>query len=110
MQRPEAQTLSIRWHIEHMDDVRYVDEPVDPDLGVTQYLSGDQTQPVVFENVAGSRLAGNLWSTRDRIATALDTDRENLVHLIAEALESPRDPEQVEDPLLAVLQAADNKN
>ncbi|NIS10459.1 MAG: UbiD family decarboxylase, partial [Thermoplasmata archaeon] len=80
-----------------MDDVRYVDEPVDPDLGVTPYLKQDQTRPVMFENAAGSRLVGNLWSTRDRIAAALNTDREGLVHRIAEALTSPVDPERVDD-------------
>jgi UbiD family decarboxylase len=90
--------LSIREHITKMEDVRVVDEPVDPDLGITTYLKEDQTRPVIFENAAGSRLAGNLWSTRDRIAAALNTDREGLVHRIAEAITSPVDPEMVEDP------------
>ncbi len=89
--------MSIREHLAEMDDVRYVDEPVDPDLGVTPYLKQDQTRPVMFENAAGSRLVGNLWSTRDRIAAALNTDREGLVHRIAEALTSPVDPERVDD-------------
>jgi len=90
--------LSIREHITEMEDVRVVDEPVDPDLGITTYLKEDQTRPVIFENAAGSRLVGNLWSTRDRIAAALNTDREGLVHRIAEAITSPVDPEMVEDP------------
>lgn len=90
--------MSIRWHIEQMDDVRYVDDPVDPDLGVTRYLGEDQAHPVVFENASGSRLVGNLWSTRDRIAAALNTDREGLVHRIADALDAPLDPVEVEDP------------
>lgn len=90
--------MSIREHIAGMDDVRVVDEPVDPDLGVTAYLRRDQTRPVLFDNVDGSRLIGNLWSTRDRIAKALNTDREGLVHLIAEALASPRDPAVVDGP------------
>ncbi len=90
--------MSIREHITEMEDVRVVDEPVDPDLGITTYLKEDQTRPVIFENAAGSRLAGNLWSTRDRIAAALNTDREGLVHRIAEAITSPVDPEMVEDP------------
>jgi UbiD family decarboxylase len=80
-----------------MEGVRVVDEPVDPDLGITSYLKKDQSRPVLFENVDGSRLVGNLWSTRDRIATALNTDREGLVHLITEALASPREPEMVEN-------------
>ena len=76
--------MSIREHITEMEDVRIVDEPVDPDLGITPYLKEDQARPVIFENAAGSRLVGNLWSTRDRIAAALNTDREGLVHRIAE--------------------------
>jgi UbiD family decarboxylase len=80
-----------------MDDVRYVDEPVDPDMGVTPYLQQDPTRPVVFENVAGSRLAANLWSTRDAIARALNTDRTELVHLISDALSSPVEPDLVDD-------------
>ena len=90
--------MSIREHITEMEDVRIVDEPVDPDLGITPYLKEDQARPVIFENAAGSRLAGNLWSTRDRIAAALNTDREGLVHRIAEAITSPVEPEMVDDP------------
>jgi UbiD family decarboxylase len=90
--------VSIREHITEMEDVRTVDEPVDPDLGVTPYLREDQTRPVIFENAAGSRLVGNLWSTRDRIAAALNTDREGLVHRIAEAITSPVEPDMVDDP------------
>jgi UbiD family decarboxylase len=90
--------MSIREHIDGMEDVRYVDEPVDPDMGVTQYLKEDQTRPVIFENAAGSRLAGNLWSTRDRIAAALNTDRESMVHRIGQALSSPVEPEEVDSP------------
>ena len=75
--------MSIRWHIERMGDVRNVEEPVDPELGVTPYLQEDQTRPVLFKDARGSRLVGNLWSTRERIAQALNTDREGLVHLIA---------------------------
>ena len=89
--------MSIREHIAQMDDVRYVEEPVDPDLGITPYLRKDQARPVIFDNVAGSRLAANLWSTRDLIARSLNTDREELVHLIAEALNSPQTPEMVDD-------------
>ena len=90
--------MSIREHITGMEDVRVVDEPVDPDLGITPYLKEDQTRPVIFENVAGSRLIGNLWSTRDRIAASFNTDREALVHHIAKALASPVEPEMVDDP------------
>lgn len=90
--------MSIREHITGMEDVRVVDEPVDPDLGITPYLREDQTRPVIFENVAGSRLVGNLWSTRDRIAASFNTDREALVHHIGKALASPVEPEMVEDP------------
>jgi UbiD family decarboxylase len=79
-----------------MDDVLVIDEPVDPDLGITPYLRDHQTRPVLFENVAGSRLAGNLWSTRDRIAAALNTDREGLVHSIARALDAPVEPDHVD--------------
>ena len=90
--------MSIREHITEMEDLQVIDEPVDPDLGVTPYLKADQTRPVMFENAAGSRLVGNLWSTRDRIAAAFNTDREGLVHHIAKALRNPVDPQMVDDP------------
>lgn len=99
--------MSIRWHMERMEDVRYVEEPVDPVLGVTPYLREDQARPVVFKDVGGSRLAANLWSTRDRIAQALKTDREGLVHLIAEALSSPAEPRLVEDAEVLGITAGD---
>jgi UbiD family decarboxylase len=92
----EAKTLSIREHIAHMDDIRVVREEVDPQLGVTPYLLEDQTRPVMFENIAGARLIGNLWSTRDRIAHALNTSREEMIHRIAEAHASPKEPRLME--------------
>jgi len=90
--------VSIREHITEMEDVRVIDEPVDPDLVITPYLKAEQARPVMFDNAAGSRLIGNLWSTRDRIAAAFNTDREGLVHHIASALQNPVDPEMVDNP------------
>jgi UbiD family decarboxylase len=81
-----------------MEGIRVVSETVDPNLQVTSYLQEDQARPVMFHDVKGHRLVGNLWSTRDRIAGALGTDREGLVHILARALESPIAPQVVEEP------------
>ncbi len=54
-------------------------------------------RPVLFEDVEGWKVAGNIWSTRERIASYLNTTREKLIHLIAEAMENPRPYRMAED-------------
>ena len=90
--------MSIRSHLEAMDDIVVVKERTDPHLGVTPHLSAHPESPVMFENmVGGGRLVANVWSTRSRIATALGTDVPGLTHLIAGAMAAPKPFKWVRD-------------
>ncbi|WP_457741741.1 UbiD family decarboxylase [Thermococcus sp.] len=73
-----------------------IKEPVKKELELTKYLLKYRDRPVLFENVDGWKVAGNIWSTRDRIARFLNTDRVKLLHLIAEAMEDPSPYKTVE--------------
>ncbi|EEB74451.1 UbiD family decarboxylase [Thermococcus sp. AM4] len=71
------------------DDLIVIKEPVSKELGITRYLLRYRDRPVLFEDVDGWRVAGNIWSTRERIAGFLNTKQENLIHMLAEAMENP---------------------
>lgn len=78
------------------DEVIRVYEPVKKELEITRYLLKYKSRPVLFEDVEGWRVAGNIWSTRERIARFLGVSREGLLHFIADAMENPRPVKQVE--------------
>jgi len=71
------------------DDLIVIKEPVSKELEITRYLLQYRDRPVLFEDVDGWRVAGNIWSTRERIARFLNTEKDKLIHLIAEAMEKP---------------------
>ncbi|AFL94547.1 hypothetical protein CL1_0336 [Thermococcus cleftensis] len=79
------------------EDTVVVKEPVSKELEITRYLLKHRNRPVLFENVNGWTVAGNIWSTRERIAGFLNTSREELIHLIAEAMENPSPYRTVEN-------------
>ncbi len=63
--------MSVRGLLKGMKDVMKVDEPLSPDLQLTRTLAENQKVPVLFTNVNGAKVAGNLWSDRSRVASAL---------------------------------------
>ncbi|ACS34159.1 UbiD family decarboxylase [Thermococcus gammatolerans] len=70
------------------DDLIVIKEPVSKELEITRYLLKYRDRPVLFEDVEGWRVAGNIWSTRERIAGFLNTEKENLIHMLTEAMEN----------------------
>jgi UbiD family decarboxylase len=56
-------------------------------------------QPVIFENVKGYDFPvfGGITSSRDVIATGLNTTREKLLFALVESLRSPKEPETIEN-------------
>ena len=78
------------------DDLIVIKEPVSKELEITRYLLKYRDRPVLFEDVEGWRVAGNVWSTRERIAGFLNTEKENLLHMLAEAMENPSPYKTVE--------------
>ena len=71
--------MSLRGLLKGMKDVMRVDELVSPDLQLTRTLVENQKVPVLFNNVNGGKVVGNLWSDRDRIAAALGITKEELL-------------------------------
>ena len=61
-------------------DVVTVQGPIDPDTrDVTRKLMEDQSKTVVFEGLNGGKAVGNLFSTREKIAAALNVPRDGIV-------------------------------
>ncbi|NJE55181.1 UbiD family decarboxylase [Thermococcus sp. 21S9] len=79
----------LREILQTFDDLIVIKEPVSKELEVTRYLLKYRDRPVLFEDVDGWRVAGNIWSTRERIARFLNTSRERLMHVVADAMENP---------------------
>jgi UbiD family decarboxylase len=81
-----------------MKDVLRVDEPVSPDLQLTRTLAENQKVPVLFTNVNGGKVAGNLWSDRSRVASALGITKEELLPKMIESISNPVKPDVIDDP------------
>ena len=87
----------LREILERFDETVVVEKPVSKELEITKYLLKYRDRPVLFRDVDGWRVAGNIWSTRGRIAKFLGIDREDLLHFIADAMENPAPYETVDD-------------
>ncbi|WP_457750752.1 UbiD family decarboxylase [Thermococcus sp.] len=79
----------LREILQAFNDLVVIKDPVSKELEITRHLLRYRERPVLFENVDGWSVAGNIWSTRERIVTFLNSDRHTLIHLIAEAMENP---------------------
>ncbi len=65
---------------------------------VTKALMKDQSRTVLFDDLNGGRAAGNLFSTREKIASALNIPKDGIVEHLLDAISSPRPYEVVDDP------------
>ncbi len=80
-------------------DIVKVSGPTCPDSrDVTRELMADQNKTVVFENLNGGKAAGNLFSTREKTAAALNIPKEDIVSHILQAIDSPKPCEIVDSP------------
>ncbi|MCL1979230.1 MAG: UbiD family decarboxylase [Methanomassiliicoccaceae archaeon] len=76
-----------------------IGENVDPvSTKITEILLEDQSATVLFENVKGKKAAGNMFSTRKKIADAMNIPPEKIVEHILSALDSPCKTNEVTDP------------
>ena len=85
----DSYNMAFRNLLAEMKDITVVDRPVNVDLEVSRLLAQDVTAPILFKDINGMRAAGNIWSTRDRIAAALKISKEELMSKMLEALSSP---------------------
>ena len=80
-------------------DVRRLAGHIDSDTrDVTRALMEDQEATVLFEDLNGGRAAGNLFSTREKIANALGVPKDGIVGHLADAISSPKRCEVVDHP------------
>src|SRR2546428_10689196 len=73
-----------------------VREPVAADLEATRFLLQPPRQPVHLKDLHGGEAVGNLWSTRDRVATALRVLKLDLLPRLMDAQARPKDTRVVE--------------
>ncbi|AHF79868.1 UbiD family decarboxylase [Thermococcus paralvinellae] len=81
---------------EFMDDVVTIEKPVNKNLEVTRYLLKYKTKPVLFKDVNGWEVAGNIWSTRERIAKYLGIKKEEILHVMEYAMDNLHDYKLIE--------------
>jgi len=73
-----------------------VEDRVSREIEVTRHLVAHPNVPVHFRDLDGFEAAGNLWSTRERVATALGTTKDDLLPRLLEAQTHPKDPRLVD--------------
>ncbi|OPY34633.1 MAG: 3-octaprenyl-4-hydroxybenzoate decarboxylase [Methanomassiliicoccales archaeon PtaU1.Bin124] len=90
--------MSMRSLLSSFQDVRVIDRNVPCDKEPTKILLEDQRRPVMFNDLNGAKAAGNLWSSRERVAAALGLKKEKLTESLVDAMSSPRKPKEISDP------------
>ncbi|MCL2296076.1 MAG: UbiD family decarboxylase [Methanomassiliicoccaceae archaeon] len=65
---------------------------------ITETMLSDQDTTVLFENINGKKAAGNVFSTRKKIAAAMNISPEKIVGHILSAIDSPCDLNEVKTP------------
>src|SRR5438128_1463051 len=89
--------MTIRdWLVAFSNDVVEVKEPVATDLEATRFFLQHPRQPVHLKDLHGGEAVGNLWSTRDRVATALRVPKADLLPRLMDAQAHPKDARVVE--------------
>jgi len=75
------------------------DRKIDPDsLAVTKALAGEQDKTFYFKSLNGGEAAGNVFSTREKIAAAMNIGPQHIVQHISNAIANPRPVKVVEKP------------
>ena len=77
-------------------DVVTIDDPVRREIEVTRHALAHPTVPVLLPRMEGGPAAANLWSTRSRVAAALDIPRDRLLATLLEAQAHPKDARAVD--------------
>ena len=88
--------MALRDRLAEMKDAIVIDRPVSVDLEASRLLAENNATPVIFNYINGMRAAGNVWSTRERICSALKIDKNDLMRKMLEAVSSPTPPRLVD--------------
>lgn len=78
------------------DEVVTIEKPISKSLEITKYLLKYKTKPVLFKDVDGWEVVGNLWSTRERIAEYLGIKKEDILHVMEYAMDNLHDYKLIE--------------
>ncbi|WP_457754741.1 UbiD family decarboxylase [Thermococcus sp.] len=78
------------------DEVVTIEKPISKSLEITKYLLKYKTKPVLFKDVDGWEIVGNLWSTRERIAEYLGIKKEDILHVMEYAMDNLHDYKLIE--------------
>ncbi len=79
------------WLERFRDEVVTVDARVSREIEATRHLLAHPRNPVHFRDLDGYEAVGGLWSTRDRIARAMNLPLDRLVAAVGEAQRRPED-------------------
>jgi UbiD family decarboxylase len=89
--------LAVRELLKQFNETVVVKGHVSKDLELTKTLFKEKTKPILFENLDGFRAVGNLWSTRERIAQAMNVSPEELTRKMMQAMDSPSLPQEIDN-------------
>ena len=64
----------------------------------TKLMLEDQDRTIIFENVNGGKAVGNLFSTRQKVAEALNIGQDEIVTSLIHASDNPCDTEFTDEP------------
>ena len=84
------------WLERFADETITIKEKVSREIEVTRHLLAHPNVPVHFTDLDGFEAAGNLWSTRDRVASALGVTKDDLLAKLLDAQSHPKDTRLVE--------------
>ncbi|OGD45097.1 MAG: hypothetical protein A3K76_07130 [Euryarchaeota archaeon RBG_13_57_23] len=83
--------------LEEFPETTTVKGRVSRELEITKALWKEKTKPVFFENLDGFRAVGNLWSTRERIASAMAVTPADLSMKMMQAMDHPAPPQEIDN-------------
>ncbi|MBN1677855.1 MAG: UbiD family decarboxylase [Candidatus Thermoplasmatota archaeon] len=89
--------MSIRKLLSQFEETIVVKGHISRELELTKILFKERTTPVLFEDLDGYVAVGNLWSTRERIAEAMNATPEELTKKMMQAMDSPSPPQEIEN-------------
>ncbi len=89
--------MSVRKYLS--DSSTSIEKIIDPDTqDATAIMDGDQNTTFIFENLNGGKAVGNLFSTRQKIADAMNITQGEIVSHMIHAIDNPADTQVVDDP------------
>jgi UbiD family decarboxylase len=90
--------VDLRTFLADLPGLKTFHKAVSKDLEVSKHLHDDPRQPMLFENVDGGRVAGNVFPTRDHIARYLGLTKSEVRSALVDAMENPEAEAEVDGP------------